>query len=114
MTALSALEKRLSTLEMKLTPFVMVGTMEDGSTKFFDRKKIFNSHFEVWCLEHENRDPTMDDFNEGDQIFMKDFIRARFPFERYTTALRQSFWIVEKGDFGIYEMPLEKFIEPVV
>jgi hypothetical protein len=112
MTDRKTLEKRLANLELKLKPIAMGGVMPDGSTKFFDWKKILNLQFEIWGFEKIA--PTMADFNEEDQIFMKEFLRAKFTNEAYMPAVRQSFWIVEKGDLGIYEISLEKFIEPMV
>jgi len=41
---------------------------------------------------------------------MKEFLRAKFTEEAYMPAVRQSFRIVEKGDLGIYEIPLKEFI----
>jgi hypothetical protein len=111
MTDRKTLEKRLANLELKLKPIAMVGIMPDGSTKFFDWKKILNLQFEIWGFEEIA--PKMADFKEEDQIFMKEFLRAKFTDEAYMPFVRQCFGIVEKSDLGLYEIPLEKFIEPM-
>jgi len=43
-----------------------------------------------------NRTPTLDDFSQEEQNFMKDFVRATLPEDPMLPAVRRTFWMVEK------------------
>jgi hypothetical protein len=111
---LKALEKRISKLEAAINPLAMEGSMPNGETKFFEWKKILKLQYEAMRIKIMcNRTPTLDDFSQEDQNFMKDFVRATLPKDPMMPAVRKTFWMVEKGDTAIYELPLEDFVGPM-
>ena len=88
--------------------------MPDGEAKFFDSKKIIILPLKAMKIKLMcNRTPTLDDFSQEEQDFMKDFVRATLPEDPWMPAARRTFWMVEKGDASIYALPLEDFVGPM-
>jgi hypothetical protein len=109
-----ALEKRISKLETAIDTIAIEGSMPDEETKLFEWKKTLALQLKVMKIKLMcNRTPTLDDFSQEDQNFMKDFVRATLPEDPMLPAMRRTFWMVEKGDTAIYELPLEDFVGPM-
>jgi hypothetical protein len=90
------------------------GVMPDGEKKRFESKKLFKLLFEVMKIKFmDERTPTLENFSQRDQNFMKDFVRATLPKYPYIPMMRKAFWMAEKSDPAIYEQSLEDFVGPM-
>jgi hypothetical protein len=109
-----AIEKRIAKLETVWVQYGFEGIMPDGEERFFDAGKFLNLLFENIEIDIlQKRSPTLADFSEEDQKFMKEFIRADLPKNNFIPMTRRYFATAEAGDLSIKEQPLEDFVEPV-
>lgn len=117
-----SLEKRLGKLESKMFPsWMKIGEMPNGEQKYFDLSKSLVLQYKAMKIYIPSKKatapnkiaPTLADFNEADQRFIKDFVIAKLPWDPYIPETRRIFAMVIMGDPAIYEQPLENFIDPV-
>lgn len=110
----NAINKRISKLEQTAKGFMREGIMPDSEKKFFDsRKELVLCSRAMKMKFKENRAPTMADFSEKDQEYMRNYIRAKFPYFPFQEMYRRTFRMVELGDLSVDNEPLENFVSPI-